>query len=295
MKVIVTLVFSVIWLSVQAQPCQLIYSQSMEKGKQYLNSNPPEFRKALTEFQAAQIAARECCFSTADAAIQLKKVFDGLQRQREQAIDDRKIAEREKRNAEAASARAKTEAENALKEKATADLQRKKADAALEQQRKSDSARELATLTSKEAEKAKHKAEQKLDSIKALYNEKTLLVIANSKGAPDKLDSNYMLSIFRGEIFRWPGGIKITTALISPENELGANIAHSVFHVGKERIARYFRLLEYQGGQYSLFNSPAQLEEFIAETRGAIGIINRPPTTPNVKIVSVEPKETNPK
>jgi len=290
MKLTLTLICSIIFASLQAQPCRQNYSQSMEQGKQYLNSNPPEFKKALTEFQAAQIAARECGFSTAEPAAQLKKVFDGLQRQREQAIDDRKIAEREKQNAQAATARAKIEADKALKAKAIADDERKKASTALEQQRRADSAKEFATAKSKEAEIAKHKAEQRLDSIKALYDEKTLLVIANTKGAPEQLDSNYMTSIFRGEIIRWSSSVKVTTALISPETELGAKIAQSIFHINKERIARYFRMLEYQGGQYSLFNSATQLEEYISQTPGAIGMINRAPTSPNVRIVSIQTK-----
>lgn len=73
------------------------YNQAIEAGKIFLTQKA--FDKAIVEFQAAQIAARECKQSKGEPAILLKKAFDGIQKQRDRAIEAGKKALLEKQSA----------------------------------------------------------------------------------------------------------------------------------------------------------------------------------------------------
>jgi|GEM_PF-6140042 len=88
-----------------AQPC-IKYQEAMSAGDRYYNSNPPNLDQALIEYQAAQIAARECGISGDTASLKLKLVFEGLKAQRNQADAARRLAEQATVRAKAALAKA---------------------------------------------------------------------------------------------------------------------------------------------------------------------------------------------
>lgn len=94
-----------------AQPCPK-YTQAMQAGEQYLARR--DYDRALVEFQAAQIAARECelplHFGT-KANVQVQAVFAGLRRQRDDAEAARREAEAQRRAAQQARQQAQAEAQ----------------------------------------------------------------------------------------------------------------------------------------------------------------------------------------
>lgn len=57
---------------------------------------------ALIEFQAAQVAARVCDCSTEEPAKYIKQVIDGIKKQRDEAIKQKKIAQQERKKTESA-------------------------------------------------------------------------------------------------------------------------------------------------------------------------------------------------
>ena len=77
-------------ISAQAHSQCPKYSQAIKAGKSFLSQKA--FDKAIVEFQTAQIAARECKQSKNEPAILLKKAFDGIQEQRDRAIEAGKKA-----------------------------------------------------------------------------------------------------------------------------------------------------------------------------------------------------------
>jgi hypothetical protein len=100
MQIFITIFLAFLCLNVQAQNCPK-YDKAMNAGHNYLNkTKQPDYDKALIEFQAAQIAARECGIITDKPAIELKKVFDGLKKQRDDAVNAKREAETQKAIAE---------------------------------------------------------------------------------------------------------------------------------------------------------------------------------------------------
>jgi len=98
MQISITILFVFLCLNVQAQEQKCAkYDEAMKNGYEYLNTK--NYDKALIEFQAAQVAARECDRNTNAPAIELKKVFDGLKAQRDEAIEAKKEAEKARREA----------------------------------------------------------------------------------------------------------------------------------------------------------------------------------------------------
>src|SRR5258705_11387302 len=129
MQINMTILFAFLCLNLHAQYC-FKYEEAMKAGDNYLNkTKPPNYDKALIEFRAAQIAARECGKVTEDPAAKLKKVFKGLESQRNEAIKAKKEAE----HAKLIAINARDETENALKK---ADSQKEIADSALAKARK---------------------------------------------------------------------------------------------------------------------------------------------------------------
>lgn len=68
------------------------YEKSIKAGDTYVRAK--KYKEAIVEFQAAQIAARECDLSGDVLADKFKQVFDGLTRQKDEADANRVIAEK---------------------------------------------------------------------------------------------------------------------------------------------------------------------------------------------------------
>jgi len=97
MQKIIAILLILLAISAQSQTC-IKYDNALKEGVKYLKKK--NYEKALKEFQAAQIAARECGISTKVPADDLELVFKGLQAQKRkaeylqsQAEKDRNIAE----------------------------------------------------------------------------------------------------------------------------------------------------------------------------------------------------------
>lgn len=125
------------------------YNQAIEAGKSFLIQKA--FDKAIVEFQAAQIAARECKQSKGEPAILLKKAFDGIQKQRDRAIE--------------ASKKTLIEKQSAIKAKEQAELARLQADSS---RAKANRLRNLAVEQRKKAIILKKDLSKKNDQSKKL-------------------------------------------------------------------------------------------------------------------------------
>jgi hypothetical protein len=96
MQIILSIILILLSLFSQAQRCPK-FEVAMKDGKKYLLQK--NYDKALVEFQAAQVAARECGISSNEPATELDKVFKGLQQQRDNALTLQKKAENARREA----------------------------------------------------------------------------------------------------------------------------------------------------------------------------------------------------
>jgi hypothetical protein len=119
-----------------------------------------------------------------------------------------------------------------------------------------------------------------------------LTIVTHSKGAPTEMKFNVLKSILRGEKQRWPDGTKITIALMKASTPGGNAICKKIYNMSADELNKYWLALVFQGkGQAPVFfNSPAELEAFIAQTPGAIGVTTS--TGGTARTVTVDGKKT---
>lgn len=122
----------------------------------------------------------------------------------------------------------------------------------------------------------------------------TLAAIAHQDGAPSALTFNELRSVLMGEKQRWGNGTKVVIALIKTNNTLGATICNVVFDMKPDELNKHWLSLVFQGKASApyFFNSVAELEEFVSQNPGSIGITNHAVSTPNVRTIAIDRKET---
>ena len=102
-----------------------------------------------------------------------------------------------------------------------------------------------------------------------------LVVISNPKGAQGDLTRAELTSIMKGEKQRWKDGTGITIALMKSSTATGEAIAKKVYGMTGDGINKYWLALVFQGKAKApaFFNSASDLETFVSQTPGAIGIV----------------------
>ena len=105
-----------------------------------------------------------------------------------------------------------------------------------------------------------------------------LVVIGNSKGVPADLKLVQLKSTMKGEKLRWPDGSKVVIALLKSTTPIGQNTSKKIYNMSANELNKYWLALVFQGkaDAPNFFNSEAELEEFVAQTTGAIGVVNQP-------------------
>jgi hypothetical protein len=118
-----------------------------------------------------------------------------------------------------------------------------------------------------------------------------LSIVSHVKGAPQDMKLNTLKSVLKGERQRWPDGTKITIALMKTNTPAGNAICRKIYNMSADELNKYWLALVFQGkGQAPVFfNSSAELEAFIAQTPGAIGVTTANAT--NAHTITVEGKK----
>lgn len=121
----------------------------------------------------------------------------------------------------------------------------------------------------------------------------SLMVISNQEGAPSSLTFSQLKSIFMGEQQRWRGGTKITIALMKTNTPAGKNTSLKVYGMNGNELNKFWLALVFQGkaGSPNFFNSASELEDFVAQNPGAIGILDQTAANDEIKTISIEGKK----
>jgi ABC-type phosphate transport system substrate-binding protein len=124
--------------------------------------------------------------------------------------------------------------------------------------------------------------------------QQTLAVIANQNGSPPALTFKELRSVFRGEKQRWDNGTKVMIALIKTNNTLGEAISQKIYDMKPDALNKYWLALVFQGRTSApyFFNSVSELQTFVAQNPGAIGVIEQPVSTAEIKTVVIDGKRT---
>ena len=119
-----------------------------------------------------------------------------------------------------------------------------------------------------------------------------LAVIGNGKGVPAEMKLAQLKSTMRGEKLRWPDGSKVVIALLKTTTPIGQSTSKKIYNMSANELNKYWLALVFQGkaDAPNFFNSEAELQEFVATTTGAIGVVNQP--APNSKTITIEGKKS---
>ena len=128
----------------------------------------------------------------------------------------------------------------------------------------------------------------------ARAQDSSLTVISNLKGAPADLKMSELKSVFLGEKDRWGDGTKITIVLMKTTTPVGKETCRKVYARSGTGVLQYWNLQSFAGKAQlpTMFNSTAELESFVAQNPGAIGIIDKPSSISEIKTVMVDGKKS---
>jgi hypothetical protein len=116
----------------------------------------------------------------------------------------------------------------------------------------------------------------------------SLSVITSGKSAPSEMKLAQLKSTMRGERLRWPDGSKVIIALLKTTTPIGTNTSRKIYNMTANELNKYWLALVFQGkaDAPNFFNSEAELEEFVSQTNGAIGVVNHPAA--NNKVILID-------
>ncbi|AMJ67215.1 hypothetical protein AXW84_18590 [Hymenobacter sp. PAMC 26628] len=117
-----------------------------------------------------------------------------------------------------------------------------------------------------------------------------MVIIANGKGVPTEMKLAQLKSTMRGEKLRWPDGTKVVIALLKSSTPIGVDTSKKIYNMSANELNKYWLALVFQGkaDAPNFFNSESELEEFVSQNNGAIGVIVHPAA--NNKIVLIDGK-----
>jgi ABC-type phosphate transport system substrate-binding protein len=131
-------------------------------------------------------------------------------------------------------------------------------------------------------------------SVIAKAQEATLVVVGNATGVPVDIKLAELKSILMGEKQRWKNGNRIIIALMKTNTLIGKNTSSRIYDMTGDQLNKYWLALVFQGKAQAptFFNSTSDLESFVAQTPGAIGIVDKAVTDGEVRSILVNGQKT---
>ena len=116
-----------------------------------------------------------------------------------------------------------------------------------------------------------------------------LTIIGNQESVPNELNMNQLRSVLRGEKLGWDDGSSIKIALLKTNTPVGSATCKKVYNMTGNELNKYFLALVFQGKVKAptFFNSISELETYIAQTPGAIGVSQNSADS-EIKIVMID-------
>ena len=108
--------------------------------------------------------------------------------------------------------------------------------------------------------------------------ENLLVAVGNPSTVPTDLKLTELKSILLGEKQRWKDGSRIIIALMKTNTPIGKNTSTRMYDMTGDQLNKFWLALVFQGKAQApnFFNTTADLENFVSQTKGAIGIIDKP-------------------
>ena len=121
-----------------------------------------------------------------------------------------------------------------------------------------------------------------------------LTVVSNPKGSPENMKQSELKSIFLGEKQRWKNGNKIVIALMKTNTPAGKNVCDKVYDMSGDEVKKFWLALVFQGKAEApvFFNTIGELQAYVLENPGTIGIIDQAPSVAGIQVVSIDGKKS---
>jgi hypothetical protein len=124
--------------------------------------------------------------------------------------------------------------------------------------------------------------------------ETTLTVISNTKGAPSQMKMAELKSVLKGEKQRWNDGTKVTIALMKTTTPVGQTTCQKIYNMSGDKVKRFWLELSFGGkaDPPTFCNSIAELESFVSQNPGAIGVLDRATASSGIKPIIIDGKNS---
>lgn len=101
-------------------------------------------------------------------------------------------------------------------------------------------------------------------------------------------------SILMGEKQRWKNGDRILIALMKTNTPPGKATSEKIYDMSGDELNKFWLALVFQGKAHApkFFTSANELEDFVAQNPGAIGIVDKPLTGSEIKYININGQKT---
>ena len=131
-------------------------------------------------------------------------------------------------------------------------------------------------------------------SLFAKSQESTLIAVGNQSGVPSEMKLSELRAVLMGEKQRWKNGNRIIIALMKTNTSAGKTTSARIYAMTGDELNKFWLALVFQGKAQPpyFFNSTSDLENFVAQNPGAIGILDKPITDHEIKAIMIDGQKT---
>ena len=117
-----------------------------------------------------------------------------------------------------------------------------------------------------------------------------LTAIGNVTGVPSNMKSSELVSVLKGEKQRWSDGTKVTIYIMKTTTPIGQSTCKKIYNWSGDKVKRYWLELSFSGkaDAPTFCNTVEELESYVSQNPGAIGIVDRNSTSNGVKTILID-------
>ena len=117
-------------------------------------------------------------------------------------------------------------------------------------------------------------------------------MIGNVTGVPSAMKYSELISVLKGQKQRWNDGTKVNIYIMKTTTPIGQNTCKKIYNWSGDKVKRYWLELSFSGkaDAPTFCNTVEELETYVSQNPGAIGIVDRGSTSNAVKTILIDGK-----
>lgn len=119
-----------------------------------------------------------------------------------------------------------------------------------------------------------------------------LTIVGNPAGAPSEMKFSELKSVLMGEKQKWENGKRVIIALMKTNTDVGKTTTSKIYDMTSDELNKYWLALVFQGKAQApkFFNTKQELEAYVAQNPGAIGVIDQPLASSDIRVITIDGK-----